>query len=245
MTVKDSDNLIYNTEDRRPSEYYRPQRDNIDFIILRRTAVGGRHQGGKIMKKTKKQGIETERLVLLALLTAMVAVLAYFGGFIKIGGFASISLTLIPVVIGATLCGPFAGAWLGGVAGVVFFATPDAAFWLGLNAAGTIITVMVKGILSGLCAGLAYKLFEKINRYLSVIVSAVVCPVVNTSLFLLGSLVFFSEKLSEWSTAEGISVGAYLIIFFVGLNFVFELITNIVISPAIVRLLDIAKNKFK
>ena len=71
-----------------------------------------------------KRKEQTKKLALLALLTAMVAVLAYFGGFIKLpGGLASISLTLIPVVIGAALCGPFAGAWLGGVSGVIFFAS--------------------------------------------------------------------------------------------------------------------------
>lgn len=184
-------------------------------------------------------------MVLIALFTAIVAVLAYFGGFIKIGGLASISLTLIPVVIGAAVCGPLAGAWLGGVAGVVFFATPDAAFWLGISIPGTIITVMLKGILAGLCAGLVYKLLEKFNRYLAVIVSAIVCPTVNTGIFLIGSLVFFTDTVSAGAQAEGISVGAYLILFFVGLNFVFELIANIVMSPAIVRILDVAKRKFK
>ena len=111
-------------------------------------------------KKTHKRSNNTEKLVLLALFSAIVAVLAYYGGFIKIGGLASISLTLIPVVIGAALYGPLAGAWLGGVAGVIFFLTPDAAFWLGLSIPGTIITVMVKGILAGLCAGLVYKLLK-------------------------------------------------------------------------------------
>ena len=189
--------------------------------------------------------MQVEKLVLIALLSAMVAVLAYFGGFIKIGGFASISLTLIPVVIGAALCGPLAGAWLGAVAGAVFFATPDAAFWLGLSIHGTIITVMVKGIAAGLLAGLVYKLLEGVNRYLAVFVSAIVCPVVNTGIFLLGALVFFMDTVSVGAVAEGMSVGAYLIVAFVGLNFVFELITNIVMSPAIVRILDVAKKKFK
>ena len=189
--------------------------------------------------------MHTEKLVLLAFLSAMVAVLAYYGGFIKIGGLASISLTLIPVVVGATLCGPFAGAWLGGVAGALFFATPDAAFWLGLSVPGTIITVMVKGILSGLCAALVYKLLEKLNRYLAVLVSAIVCPVVNTGIFLLGSLVFFMDTVSAGAVAEGISAGMYLIVFFVGLNFVFELIVNIALSPAIVRILDLAKKKIR
>ena len=95
------------------------------------------------MQTTKKNREQIQRLALLALLTAMVAVLSYFGGFIKIGGLASISLTLIPVIIGATLFGPLAGAWLGAVAGVIFFATPDAAFWFGLSLAGTIITVIM------------------------------------------------------------------------------------------------------
>ncbi len=195
------------------------------------------------MKQTNKQSAHTKQLVLLALLSAIVAVLAYYGGFIKIGGLASISLTLIPVVVGATLCGPWAGAWLGGVAAAIFFATPDALFWLGLSVPGTIITVMVKGILSGLCAGIVYRLLEKTNRYLAVLVSAIVCPVVNTGIFLLGSLVFFMDTVSGGAQAEGVSVGTYLIVFFVGLNFVFELIANIAISPGIVRILDVTKKK--
>ena len=195
------------------------------------------------MESRNQRTLKTTKLVLLALLTAMVAVLAYFGGFIKIGGLASISLTLIPVVAGATLYGPCAGAWLGGVAGAMFFATPDAVFWLGLSIPGTIITVMVKGILSGLCAGLVYKLLEKLNRYVAVVVSAIVCPVVNTGIFLLGCLAFFMDTVSGGATAEGMSVGMYLIVVFVGLNFVFELLTNIVLSPALVRILDVAKKK--
>lgn len=184
-----------------------------------------------------------EQLALLALLTAMVAVLAYFGGFVKIGGLASISLTLIPVVIGAALCGPWAGAWLGAVAGAIFFATADAAFWLGLSVPGTIVTVMVKGALSGLCAGFAYKLLEKFNQYVAVIVSAVVCPVVNTGIFLLGCRLFFFDAVQGGAAAEGMSVFAYMIVFFVGLNFVFELLTNIVLSPTILRILNIGKKK--
>ena len=185
----------------------------------------------------------TERLTLLALLTALVAVLAYFGGFIKIGGLASISLTLIPVVIGAALCGPLAGAWLGGVSGAVFFITADAAFWFSLSIPGTVVTVLVKGILAGLCGGLVYRLFEKKNRYLAVIASAVVCPVVNTGVFLLGCVVFFLDTVRDFAAAEGISVFAYLILFFVGLNFVFELLTNILLSPAILRVLNIRKKQ--
>ncbi|MBQ8393637.1 MAG: ECF transporter S component [Clostridia bacterium] len=191
--------------------------------------------------KTSKSRLQTERLVLLALLTALTAILAYFGGFIKIGGLASISLTLIPVVLGSALCGPIAGAWLGGVSGIIFFITADAAFWFGLSVPGTVITVLVKGIMAGLLAGLVYKLLERFNRYLAVIVSAVVCPVVNTGIFLLGCLIFFMDTVNGGAVTEGMSVGAYLIIFFVGLNFVFELLFNIILSPAILRIINIKK----
>lgn len=194
------------------------------------------------MKKTNTKA-STEKLVLLALFTALVALLSYLGGFIKIGGFASVSLTLIPVVLGAALCGPLSGAWLGGVSGVIFFATADSAFWFSLSIPGTIITVMVKGILAGLAAGIVFKLLEGVNRYIAVIASAIVCPVVNTGIFLIGCLIFFMDTVNAGAAAEGMGTFGYLLVFFVGLNFVFELIFNVVFSPAIVKLLNIRKKK--
>jgi uncharacterized membrane protein len=196
--------------------------------------------------KKRRTGItrgQTEKLVLVALLTALVAVLSYFGGFIKIGGLASISLTLIPVVLGAALCGSVVGGWLGLVSGAVFFLTADAVFWFGLSIPGTIITVLLKGFLSGFLAGVTYNLLEKVNRYLAVFVSAVVCPVVNTGIFLLGCLIFFMDTVSGGAAAENMSVGGYLIVFFVGLNFVFELLVNVLLSPAILRIINIKKRR--
>lgn len=188
-----------------------------------------------------KKVTDTKRLALLSILTALTAVLSYMGGFIKVGGLASISLTLIPVVIGGALCGKSAGAWLGGVSGVIFFLTPDSAFWLGLSAAGTVITVMLKAVAAGWCAGLVYELLEKKNRYTAVFTAAIVCPVINTGIFLAGCLVFFLDTVKELAGAQGMTVGAFLIIGFVGLNFVFELLVNIILSPVILRLINIKK----
>lgn len=193
--------------------------------------------------QARRINAQTERLVLTALLNALVAVLSYFGGFIKIGGFASISLTLVPVVLGAALLGPWVGAWLGGVSGLVFFLTADAAFWFGLNVFGTVVTVLVKGVAAGLCAGLVYKLLEASNRYVAMIVSAIVAPVVNTGIFLLGCLLFFMDTVSSGAAGEGYSVFAYLMIAFVGLNFVFELIVNIVLSPVLLRVTELWKKR--
>jgi hypothetical protein len=100
---------------------------------------------------------------------------------------------------------------------------------------------MIKGIAAGFLAGLVYKLLEKTNRYLAVIVSAVVCPIVNTGIFLIGCLIFFMDTVNGGAASEGMSTFGYLIVFFVGLNFVFELILNIVVSPAILRIINIKK----
>ncbi|MBO5378945.1 MAG: ECF transporter S component [Clostridia bacterium] len=194
------------------------------------------------MKTNKQTGEQTKKLVLTALLTAIVALLSYFGGFIKIGGLASISLTLIPVVLGASLCGPWVGTFLGFISGLFFLFNPaDSSFWLNISPLGTIFTVLLKGALCGLCAGLVYMLLEKVNRYFAVIVSAIVCPVVNTGIFLIGCRLFFWDTVVQGAADEGKSIIAYLLVAFVGLNFVFELIVNIILSPAILRIINIRK----
>ena len=196
------------------------------------------------MTQTNKKGMSTETLVMLSLLTALVALLSYMGGFIRIGGLASISLTLIPVVLGAALYGPYAGAWLGAVSGVVFFMTADAVFWFGLSIGGTVITVLIKGACAGLAAGYVYKLLESKNKYLAIMVAAIAAPVVNTGIFIIGCLIFFIGAVRDMAAGAGMGVGGYLIVGFVGLNFVFELIVNIAVAPALSRLIDIAKKKF-
>ena len=86
-----------------------------------------------------------------------------------------------------------------------------------------------------------YELLEKKNRYTAVFTAAIVCPVVNTGIFLVGCLVFFLDTVKELAGAQGMTVGAFLIIGFVGLNFVFELLVNIILSPVILRLINIKK----
>ncbi len=185
---------------------------------------------------TKK--METKKLVLAALLTAMVVVLQFTGASIRFGTF-SISLVLIPIVIGAAECGAMIGAWLGLVFGIVVLASGDAGAFLAVNIPGTIITVLLKGILCGYAAGLVYKCMSKINRYVAVASAAIVCPVVNTGVFLLGCLVFFMETINNWAGGE--NVWKFMIFVLVGGNFVFELATNLILSPTVVRLLNIKR----
>lgn len=182
-----------------------------------------------------KGKINTQKLVITAILTALVIVLQFMGSFIRFGMF-SISLVLIPIVIGSALCGYKAGAWLGFVFGAAVLLSGDASAFLVIDVFGTIVTVLLKGTLCGLAAGITYNLLENQNRYIAVMAAAVVCPIVNTGVFLLGCLVFFLETITEWGIGLGFqNVGKYMIFGLVGGNFIFELITNIVLAPIILR----------
>ena len=192
--------------------------------------------------KMGSKKLNLRKLTLIALFTAIVAVLQMLGGFIKFGQF-SVTLVLVPIVVGAAMCGVATGAWLGCVFGIMVFATGDAALFLGIDPAGTIVTVMLKGVLAGLSAGLTYKLLSGLNRYLAVIAAAIVSPVVNTGIFLVGCNLFFYDTVSQWALADGKAIGAYLILVMVGANFLFEVLFNVVLSPAAVRIVDIAKKK--
>jgi uncharacterized membrane protein len=193
------------------------------------------------MTKTR---MSTQKMVLGAVLTALVIILQLMGAFIKLG-FFQISLVLIPIVIGAAMCGVATGAWLGFVFGMVVLLNGDAAAFLAIDVLGTIVTVLVKGIACGLAAGLVYKVIEKTNKYVAVVAAAVVCPIVNTGVFLLGCALFFAPTLAMWAEAQGLGghLVKYVLVFLVGGNFFFELGTNVILSPVVVRLLNIRKNK--
>lgn len=181
----------------------------------------------------------TNTLVGLALFTAIVVVLQLLGAFIKLGPF-SISLVLVPIVVGAALYGVAGGAWLGFVFGLIVLASGDAAAFWAFDILGTIVTVIVKGALAGLAAGAVYKALEGVNMTVAVIVSAVVCPVVNTGVFIAGCYIFFLPAIAEWA-GVGADVGAYIITGMIGINFLAELVINVVLSPVILRLIRIGK----
>jgi len=225
--------------------------------------------------KNKKERMSTNTLVMGAILTALVVILQFMGAFIRFGPF-SISLVLLPIVIGAATCGTGISTWLGLVFGAVVLASGDAAAFLVVDAIGTVITVLVKGSAAGLFAGLAYKavlslmnrhsmgqirrmkskhglgecceqgVYDYIsgkNKYIAVLAAAIVCPVVNTGIFLLGCRIFFMETVAQWAAGVGLgaNVGKYMIVGLVGANFLFEMATNLILSPVVVRIVGAKK----
>lgn len=187
---------------------------------------------------------KTKNMVGIGLFTAIVVVLQLLGGGIKVGSMFSISLVLVPIVVGAAVYGWQAGAWLGFAFGVTVLMTGDAAAFMAVNVPGTVITVLVKGAACGLCAGLVYRLLGRYNRDLAVIGAAITCPVVNTGVFLLGCKLFFYETISAWGAGLGFpNAAAYMFLGLAGTNFLVEVGVNIVLAPVITRLIRIGKKE--
>lgn len=190
---------------------------------------------------TKNLQQNTKTIAGVGLLTAIVLVLQALAVLIRPTGFFNISLVLVPIVVGAALYGWKSGAWLGFVFGMVVLFT-DAGAFLAVSIPGTIVTVLLKGIFCGLAAGLVYKLLEKKSIITGVIVSAIICPCVNTGIFLLGCKVFFMNTINEWAAALGYeSAGKYMIFGLVGVNFLIEMAINIILSSAIVQIIKVGK----
>ena len=186
------------------------------------------------MKNTKIQ-----RMVGIAIMSASVVVLQLLGSFIKFGP-VSVSLVLIPIVVGAAMYGPRAGAVLGGVFSIVVLMQPDTAFFYAISVPGTVLTVLVKGILSGWLAGLTFRAISGKNEWLAVGLSAAVCPLVNTGLFAVGCRLFFWNALVELGNGNAL---LFLITGMIGFNFLAEFVTNVICSPVILRILHAARRR--
>ncbi len=182
----------------------------------------------------KQNQQKIRRMVGIAFLMAIVVVLQLMGQFIKLGP-VSISLVLLPIVIGAAMFGASAGALLGATFGVVVLLQPDTVFFYDMHFLGTVIIVLAKGAVAGWLAGLTYRLLNRFNRTLAVFVAAIVCPLVNTGIFLLGCRVFFWERLTELGGGNAL---LYVVTVMIGWNFVAEFAMNIICAPVIHRVLD-------
>lgn len=187
-------------------------------------------------KEDNMKNSNTKRMVGIALLIALVVVMQTISGIIPpIGGF-SISLVLLPIVLGAAVYGPGAGALLGAVFGGIVYsncltgADPGGAMVLQASPVLCFLVVMGKGILAGYFSGLVYRIFAGHNGYIAMLLAAAVCPIINTGVFVACMMTFFRGVLAAW--AGGTNIVAYILTGLVLSNFVPELIINLVFSPA-------------
>ena len=187
------------------------------------------------MRATNKQRMSTQTMVLGAMMTALVVVFQCLATYTTFFGPFSTAIGLIPIVIGAAMCGPLMGAWLGLTFGVVVIATGGANLFFAFSIVGTLVTVLAKGISCGFVAG----------KTGAVVAASAICPIVNTGVFLLGSALFFLPHANAIAEMLAMNVtGFQLFLALAMANFALELIMNILLSPVVVRLLDIwGKNR--
>ena len=182
-----------------------------------------------------KNSLFVRKLVGTAILTAVVLSLQLVLGSVKFGPF-NITFTLVPIILGAVLYGPLSAAFLGAVFGLtVCFSVIS-----GNDAGGfvlfsqrpiiTLLLCLVKSTAAGYLAGLFAK------RKSAVYLSAAVAPLVNTGVFILGLVVCFRDTLVLWANGEE-AVMQFILFSILGVNFLAELLLNLLLVPVILRIL--------
>lgn len=177
----------------------------------------------------------------LAVLTALVIVLQTFGGAIVIGP-VQLNFTLIPIVLGAILFGTWGGAFLGLVCGIVVLIQVICGLvpfytliWTG-DPIATTFTCIFKTTVAGLIAGLVYEIFKNKNRLIGVLFASAIVPIINTALFIVGCLCMTN---SVYALADGGNVFTFILVSLVTFNFFIELALNLIVAPAINRVIEV------
>ncbi len=185
-------------------------------------------------------------LVAMSTLLAIIIVLQLISGFITING-VSITLALIPIVVGGVLFGPKKGIILGTAFGLVVLiqsivgVEPTGALLWNINPVYTLIIIMSKAILAGFVPAIVYKSLANKNKILAIIVASILAPIVNTSMFLIGMFTFFYNVLQTWAAGENVII--YALTFLVAINFIVEFSINTILSPVIVRIVKVIRKE--
>ena len=188
--------------------------------------------------------INVKRMVGVAVFIAAVVALQMLGSFVRIGTF-SVSLVLVPIAIGAAVFGPAAGALLGAAFGAVVLINCAIGVDIGgymmwaANPPLTAALCILKGAIAGYVAGVFYRTAKNISIYAGVLSAAIVCPIVNTGIFILCVVFLYRDILVLWAGDTN-----YLYFAFIGLagtNFLLELCVNIVLCSAAARIIKVIK----
>ena len=163
--------------------------------------------------------------------TALVVILQIFSNYVAFGP-VSITLALIPVVIGALMYGPWAGLFLGAVMGGIILTAPSTGLFLGYRPVVTVFLCLLKTGIAGMVAGFMPWIFKK-HQKLSVILASILVPIINTGLFALGFILFFRNEPTMLGLAKSanMDIATFLFLGVIGVNFLIEFGVNALLSP--------------
>lgn len=177
-------------------------------------------------------------MVKLAMLVALLMIFCFTPiGFLKIG-IVEITFNMIPVVIGAIVIGPAAGAFLGALFGAASFwqcfgQSTFGTLLFGVNPFFTVLICFVPRILAGLLPGLIFRaMTKKKDNIAAYFVSAAVGSLTNTVLFVGGFCLLFKDTMLGMASDNGLSPLAFIATAFL-LNSAVELVANTAIVAAV------------
>ena len=198
---------------------------------------------------TTKKHFSAKELTGISVLLALVIVLQAFGGSIPIGA-VTLNFTLIPIVLGAIMFGPWVGGFLGLACGIIVLIqvveglSPFYALIWANDPIVTSLTCLVKTTAAGILAGYAYRLLAKKNPLTATFVASGIVPVVNTALFILGALCM-TDSVHALAQGEGQNVLVFILVGLVTFNFFVEFALNLLVAPSIQRVVEIINKTVK
>lgn len=182
-----------------------------------------------------KNPFTVRNIPFIAILLASEIVLQVIGNYIALGP-VSINLSLVTIALGAIMYGPWCGLLLGVFNSLFVFLSPYTMPFYEASVVGTIVTVLIKSSAAGFFSGILYHLLKKVNNLLATIVAAISIPLINTGLFIVGSLIFFMDYVRS-VTPEGQNAIYFLFIGMTGWNFIFEISVTAILTYPIYRLI--------
>ena len=194
------------------------------------------------------------RLVLTALLTALIIVMAFTPlGYLKAGAI-EITFITIPVIIGAVLLGPVGGLFLGAVFGITSFIQCFGMSTFGValfsvSPPRTAIVCIVPRVLMGWLTAVIFKAVSSKDKtsFVQYLVASIAGPLLNTILFTGTLLLLFNNapiiiQLKEQFGSTNVMAFAAA---FVGVNGLIEAGVCAVLGTALCKALSVAMKKMK
>lgn len=183
----------------------------------------------------KKKFFNTRMITTTGILTGILIVLQVIGNYIN-PAFANINLSLVPICLGAILYGPVIGGFLGLICGVMVLVSPSTiSYFFSVNPVATVFTCLLKTTFAGIAAGFIYRLFAKKSDIAGSIAASITIPIVNTGIFSIMCYFFFATRLDEINPDSRV---AALFLGMIGINFIIEIISTVIIAPSLFKIIQ-------
>lgn len=194
----------------------------------------------------KSKRFNTRYIALLGLFVAIILVMELLGlNQIPLGPGLNMTLSMIPIAVGAMLLGPTAGTVLGAVFGITSFLSAvmgRSAFSAMLFSISPFLTFMVAvptRMLVGFCVGWLFRLFRRLDKHRiwCYFAGGLCAPLLNTFFFMSVLVLGFyrTEYIQGFVTKLNAPNAFVFVILFVGVQGLIEAATGLVIGGGIAK----------